>query len=187
MSQSILRRIAEGDQAAVRECISRHGGLVWSIARRGSANRSDAEDAVQEIFVSLWTNASRFDPAIASEATFIATIARRILIDRRRKLGRRPVAAPLPATLASDSFAPLDQLERLDEAGRAAEALRCLGNDQRTVLTLAIYRGMTYLEIAESTGQPLGTIKSLARRGLIKPPPRARRIRNRPCPLEDWG
>ena len=71
--------MASGEaRCAVRECIARYGGLIWSIARRMlTHDQADAEDATQEIFVDLWKSAPRFDPSIASEATFIATIARR--------------------------------------------------------------------------------------------------------------
>src|SRR5436190_14026687 len=84
----LLGRVAAGDEAAVRECLARYGGLVWSIARRFEP--SDAEDAVQEIFLDLWKSAARFDRAVASETAFVAMIARRRLIDRRRTRGRRP-------------------------------------------------------------------------------------------------
>ncbi len=164
---STLCRIAAGDRAAVRECISRHGGLVWSIARRLGEGRADAEDAVQEIFIDLWTHAGRFDPRVASETTFVAMIARRNMIDRRRKRDRRPAPGSLPDGLTGDSVGPLEWVERLDEAGRAARALDALGEDQRRVLTLSIYQGLTYDEIARSTGLPLGTVKTHARRGLI--------------------
>src|SRR3954470_14464574 len=88
----LLGRVAAGDQQAVRECLARYGGLVWSIARRFEA--ADAEDAVQEIFLDLWKSAARFDRQIASEASFVAMIARRRLIDRKRTRGRRPTIDP---------------------------------------------------------------------------------------------
>lgn len=77
MTQSILQRIANGDQAAIADCLSKYGGLVWSIARKMLRNSDDAEDAVQEIFVDVWKNAGRFDETKSSETTFIAMIARR--------------------------------------------------------------------------------------------------------------
>ena len=63
MSDSILERVARGDQQAVRECIDEFGGLVWAIARRMTRSRADAEDAVQEIFVDVWRSAARFNTA----------------------------------------------------------------------------------------------------------------------------
>ena len=76
----ILNRIAAGDPDAVQECLDQFGGLVWSLARRLTSSESDAEDAVQEIFVEIWRKAERYDPSIASESTFIAMLARRRLI-----------------------------------------------------------------------------------------------------------
>ena len=79
---SYLERLADGDTQALEECMTRYRGLVWSLALNYSGNREEAEDAVQEIFLDLWRHAGRYRPEIASEATFIATLARRRLIDR---------------------------------------------------------------------------------------------------------
>ena len=88
--QTILQRIAGGEAVAVNECLETYGGLVWSLARRFCPKHEDAEDAVQDTFVDIWRNAERFDPEIASEATYITMIARRRLIDRYRRSGRAP-------------------------------------------------------------------------------------------------
>ena len=159
----LLGRVAAGDQAAVRECIARYGGLVWSLARRFETG--DAEDAVQEIFLDLWKSAARFDRQIASEAAFVAMIARRRLIDRKRTRGRRPTIDPnseLPA-VASEGSGP----ETCAEANQAARALDKLRPEQRQVLLLATCHGMSHGEIAAQTGMPLGTVKAHARRGLM--------------------
>ena len=81
--------VAGGDAGAVRECLDAYGGLVWSLARRLSPGEAEAEDAVQEIFIELWSKAGRYDEGRASETTFVAMIARRRLIDRWRQRGRR--------------------------------------------------------------------------------------------------
>lgn len=157
---SLLRRVAEGDANAVRECIAQYGGLVWSIARRFEL--ADAEDAVQEIFLDLWKSAARFDPTIASEAAFVAMIARRRLIDRRRTRRRRPTTEQLPEVAVDQAARP----DACAEAAQAARALEQLRPEQRRVLVLATY-GMSHGEIAAQTGMPLGTVKAHARRGLI--------------------
>ena len=72
MAQAILNRIANGEESAVADCLKTYGGLVWSLARRMLRNPADAEDVVQEIFVDIWKNAERFDPAQSSETTFVA-------------------------------------------------------------------------------------------------------------------
>src|ERR1700677_2228173 len=94
MSSTVLQRMASGDTAAVRECMDRYGALVWSLARRLSRTASDAEDAAQEIFLDIWRSAARYDASQASDKVFIATIARRRLIDRLRKRSAEPPMDP---------------------------------------------------------------------------------------------
>jgi RNA polymerase sigma-70 factor (ECF subfamily) len=140
--------------------------LVWSLARRLLANAADAEDAVQDIFVDLWAHAGRFDDSLASEPTFVAMIARRRLIDRRRRAQRRPPPQPLPEQLSEAAAA--DAVELADEAALARRAFAELRPEQQRVLRLAIDQGLTHEEIARATGLPLGTVKTHARRGLIR-------------------
>ncbi len=160
---ALLARVAAGDRAAMRECLQQYGGLVWSLARRFEI--SDAEDAVQEIFVEVWKSAARFDAAIASESVFIGMIARRRLIDRRRTRGRRPMTEQI----ADEPLhvAPGSGPETCAEASQAARALDLLKPEQRRVVVLATCHGMSHGEIAEETGMPLGTVKAHVRRGLM--------------------
>jgi RNA polymerase sigma-70 factor (ECF subfamily) len=163
----VLPRIALGDAAAVRECITRHGALVWALARRLSPTPADAEDATQEIFADLWKCAGRFQPGIASEPVFVATIARRRLIDRLRARKRRPQTELLsegPGELPDPNRA--SDGEMCAEASLAASAIAKLRPEQRQVLLLAILQGLSHEEIASVMGMPLGTVKTLARRGL---------------------
>ncbi len=136
--------------------------------RKGSPTAADAEDAAQEIFIDLWRSAARFDSAIASETTFVAMIARRRLIDRQRRLGRRPQNEALPPELASRGPSTTEAAEMGDDVARAAQALGGLRPEQRQVLSLWIYDGLTHDEISRSTGLPLGTVKTHARRGLLQ-------------------
>ena len=152
----------------MRECIARYSGLVWSLARRFSANDADAEDAVQEIFVNLWRSAGRFDPAVASEPTFISMIARRRLIDRNRSRGRRPAPEPLADDGGAAAAPASDRLETADDAARAAKALQALSPEQQRVLRLSVYQGYSHEQISQATGLPLGTVKTPIRRGLIR-------------------
>ncbi|MFO0888096.1 MAG: sigma-70 family RNA polymerase sigma factor [Isosphaeraceae bacterium] len=167
MPDPILPRIARGDQDAVRECIDRYGGLVWSLARRWFRDQHEVEDAVQEIFLDLWAHAGRFDGRVASEVTFVATLCRRRLIDRRRRRQSRPAAVALTDDLAG----PDDQrsaVDLRDEAERVDRALSRLSPEEQRVLRLSFREGLTHEEIARQTGLPLGTVKTRARRGLIQ-------------------
>ncbi|HEX8249150.1 MAG TPA: RNA polymerase sigma factor [Pyrinomonadaceae bacterium] len=168
MARSILQRIAAKDKTAAQECLNAYGGLVWSLARRMCANPNDAEDAVQEIFIDIWKNAERFDETQASETTFVAMIARRRLIDRLRKSQRQPFVDSIEDMTVEPLKAQDKQMQTVVEAKQAAEAMRALRPEQRRVLQLSIYQGMSHQEIAEATGMPVGTVKSHARRGLMQ-------------------
>ena len=162
----LLPLIASGDPAAVQVCIARYGGLVWGLARRFLGNTADAEDAVQDVFIELWKNAARFDPQRASEPTYVTMIARRRLIDRKRRSARVPAAQPL-----AEEPRAVERTERFeveDEAARATAALNELRDEERWVIQLAVYNGLTHEEIAAATGLPVGTVKTHIRRGLMR-------------------
>ncbi len=160
----LLERIAQGDEAAVRALLEQYTPLVWTIARRQLGSQC-AEDVVQEVFLALWKNAARFDPALSSEANFVATVARRRVIDERRRAGRAPTLE-LPAEEAAGGEEGHEQVELSDEARQAEAELAQLPRTQREVLRLAIVDGLTHVEIAARTALPLGTVKSHVRRGL---------------------
>ena len=165
----ILVRIAAGDKTAVNECLERYRGLVWTLARRFLGNEADAEDAVQDIFIAIWSSAGRYDPAIASEATFISTIARRRLIDRIRRNGRRPATD----SLDDDDATPIQpavaaRLEESAEVARVERVLREMPDQHRSILSMSLYEGYSHSEIADHLDLPLGTVKTRVRRGLIR-------------------
>jgi RNA polymerase sigma-70 factor (ECF subfamily) len=159
--------MSAGDSAAVQEAIARYGGLVWSLARRLGLPNAETEDAVHEVFTELWRNGHRYDPTIASETAFVATIARRRLIDRRRKISRQPAKQQISEALVGTEQGPV-RPDLGEEAAKAAKAFETLTPEQQRVLRLSVYEGLSHELIARSTGLPLGTVKTHARRGLIK-------------------
>ena len=168
LNKPILSRIAEGDRAAVDECLEEFGDLVWSIARRLSTSGADAEDAAQEVFLELWQKADRYDPEIASEATFIAMIARRRLIDRLRKNRTRVGTESLDLDIFSNQSDSTEDAELRDEAAKAAKCLGRLPDQQQQVIALSVHQGASHRVISERLNIPLGTVKTFARRGLIQ-------------------
>lgn len=170
-TRSVLQRIADGDETAVDDCLHVYGGLVWSLAKRSMRCPSDAEDAVQEIFVEVWQSAARYEPDRGSETTFVATIARRKLIDRMR---RRPEPAEALATMedstdTAHATPPPDlQVEVEDEARKARHCLQKFAERQREALRLSIQQSLPHRVIAQRLNLPLGTVKSLVRRGLLQ-------------------
>lgn len=178
----VLPRVAAGEAGATKACLDRFGGLVWSLARRLCPTEAEAEDAVQDIFVDVWQSAHRYDETIASETAFVAMIARRRLIDRRRRAGRRPKEQGLPeggmaqGAASRSGIGPSGESGELpgtkqvlsDEAQEASRALAQLSEDQQRVIQLSVYHGLSHEKIARATGMPLGTVKTHARRGLIR-------------------
>lgn len=169
MADTILQRIARGESAAIRECLDRYGDFVWTLAHRYlGAMGEDVEDAVQEVFIELWRSAPRFDPAIGSEPAFIATIAHRRLISRQRRAGRRRTV-PVDAVAEPEARARLREPAQLrDEARLAAEAFGRLDDDERHIIELALFHGLTHERIAAHVNIPVGTVKTRIRRGLIR-------------------
>lgn len=167
----LWQRLADGDPAAVDEALAQYGRLIWSLARRHTQDDADAEDAVQDILLDLWKSAGRYDSRYGSPATFVATIARRRLIDRRRRKQRRlqpdsmidreGVAVDLPDPRA-------DKAESNADAAIALEALRELSDKEREAILLSTYQGMSHSQIAAVTNQPLGSVKTYIRRGLSR-------------------
>ncbi|CAN0381718.1 unnamed protein product, partial [Ectocarpus sp. 4 AP-2014] len=139
---------------------------------------------VQEAFLALWENADRFDPAVASETTFVAMIARRRMIDLVRKAGAARRRLDPERTAGADAPPPVEEVaaaepntvqtggvvlrgfEVAEEAARVRVQLGRLSEDQQRVLELALVEGQSQSQIAELTGWPLGTVKSHARRGM---------------------
>ena len=169
VSETILDKVAAAHPGAVEQCLTRYGPLVWSLARRWSPTVADAEDAVQEIFTDLWRAAPRFDPRREpSEATFVAVVARRRLIDRYRQRARQPTTTDLEHALTMPAAAQPDHLELGEASGRVRELLGQLRPEERQVLELTFFYGLSQPEISHRIQLPLGTVKTHARRGLIR-------------------
>ena len=109
VSLTTLERVAAGQADAVEECLRKYRGLVWSLARKLCPNLTDAEDAVQEIFIEVWRHADRFDAGRASEATYIATIARRRLIDKYRRRSRQVETAAMDESVEGSRGHPRNE------------------------------------------------------------------------------
>jgi RNA polymerase sigma-70 factor (ECF subfamily) len=166
-ANSLLQQVAAGQSHAVSDVIDTYGGLVWSLARKYFGRSAEAEDAVQDAFIAVWKAADRYDPEVAAESTFIAMIARRRMIDRLRKEGRRIDAqtlegSPEPGNESNDRLADEEQVQTV------LSAINELDPPQPDVIKHSLMDGLTHPEIAEKMDLPLGTVKTHIRRGLIK-------------------
>ena len=166
--QNLLTEVATGDSKAFEELTKKYGNLIWSIARRYLSNQAEAEDAVQEIFLALWQSASRFDANKGSEITFIATIARRRLIDGLRKNNKHKILQSIDDSISNDVFQQKSNLEKNAELSLAIGILETLEKKDQELLSLSIYQGYSHVEIAKLLNLPLGTVKTKIRRNLMK-------------------
>ena len=165
----LLARAADGRQEAIAVLFDRHQGSMYGLALRITGDDASAQDAVQDAFVSIWRNASRFDAERASARSWMLAIAHHRAIDAVRR--RRPLSA-IPESESSVPAALVlpdvwgEVTARLD-AATIRRALDRLSAVQREVLELAYFAGLTQQDIAAHTGTPLGTVKSRARLGLL--------------------
>ena len=166
--KNLLAEVATGDSKAFEELTKKYGNLIWSIARRYLSNQAEAEDAVQEIFLALWQSANRFDANKGSEITFIATIARRRLIDGLRKNNKHKILQSIDDSISNDVFQQKSNLEKNAELSLAIGILETLEKKDQELLSLSIYQGYSHVEIAKLLNLPLGTVKTKIRRNLMK-------------------
>ena len=166
--KNLLAEVATGDSKAFEELTKKYGNLIWSIARRYLSNQAEAEDAVQEIFLALWQSASRFDANKGSEITFIATIARRRLIDGLRKNNKHKILQSIDDAISDEVFKQKSNLEKNAELSLAIGILETLEKKDQELLSLSIYQGYSHVEIAKLLNLPLGTVKTKIRRNLMK-------------------
>jgi RNA polymerase sigma-70 factor (ECF subfamily) len=159
----LVAAVARRDRAAFGALFERYAGRIKAFMMRGGASAADADEITQDVMVAIWRRADSFDPARAAASTWIFAIARNRRIDLVRRAGRPgpdpldPLFHPEPEP---DSFAAVSAAER---EARLREALAGLAPEQRRVLVLAFYAGLSHGEIAARVGLPLGTVKSRIR------------------------
>lgn len=165
----LLQRIAARDVQALSDFYDQTVGPLFSVAVRILGDPTEAEEVIQDVFVQIWEKAAVFDTALGSAIHWALTITRRRSIDRLRARQRR---ARLLEELQSTGLEspPEGRSERLDtqDALMVRRALASLPPDQKQALLMAFFEGKTHLEIAESLGEPLGTIKARIRRAMLK-------------------
>lgn len=163
-----LARIADGDRTALATLFERSSAKLFGICLRILKDRGDAEDALQEVFVSVWHRAATFDPARASPITWLATIARNRAIDRLRSLARSRATEPEAAgrDVPDDAPSAFDVAAATSDTAMLRHCLEELEERQSQAIRSAFFDGFSYPELAARAAVPLGTMKSWVRRGL---------------------
>ncbi|AZI59637.1 RNA polymerase sigma factor [Nakamurella antarctica] len=160
-----VKRFHDGDQLALKEAFDRHSGMVMRVASFALHDFHDAEDVVQQIFVRAWKGRLGFDPDRGSMAAWLLGITRRQLADRFAALDKERRIHAAATLLAASPPEENDQERAIDRMDVGSELDR-LPIQQQTALRLAFYDGLSHTEIADTTGLPLGTVKSHIRRAL---------------------
>ncbi|GDY00065.1 DNA-directed RNA polymerase sigma-70 factor [Phycisphaerae bacterium] len=168
---ALMQRVATNEEAAIAELYDRFGSLVYRMAVQALPSKTEAEDAVQEVFIRLWRTAGRYDQEKAALVTWVMLISRRHLVDKLRRNRARLKATSLDHPLstaapeASQSASRLDQDDRMIGLMKRIDALPEL---QKTVVKRAYLGGQTLRQIGEELNTPLGTIKSALSRALVR-------------------
>lgn len=153
--------------AALRSAYDAHGAELYGFARRALGDAGQAEDAVQEAFVRAWRASDRYDPAKASQRTWLFAILRNVVIDQVRARRSRPALARTDDAPAQvDGHGGDDAIDQLVTAWQVDAALGTVPDDQRRVLVEVHWRGRPYAEVAAELGVPEGTVKSRVYYGL---------------------
>jgi RNA polymerase sigma-70 factor, ECF subfamily len=166
---SLLRRMAAGDSRALRQLYDRCSATVFALALRILRNGGEAEEVVQDVFVEAWNRAPSFDSRRGSAFSFVLAIARSRALDRLRAKAAEGRATQ--AFAREDAGAvplPIESAQDRQERERIQRALSSLPSEQRMVLELAYFEGLTQSEIARKTSEPLGTVKTRCRLALEK-------------------
>ncbi len=167
--RELILRMAAKDANALDAFYTRYNRLAFGLVLRIVGNREDAEDVLTDVFWQVWQQSARYDASRGKPVAWLLTIARTRAIDRIRSTGRQQSQTneldeqrdPPPAAPAADPAVLMDT--------RAAvqDALQTLPEQQRMLLEMAYFQGMSHTEIAQAVGQPLGTVKDRIRTGMM--------------------
>jgi RNA polymerase sigma-70 factor (ECF subfamily) len=166
----LVRLLRSGQQEALRILYDRYGGLVYTVALKVLNRADEAEDLTQDIFLTFWKQ-ERFDPDRAALSTYLCVMTRSRAINKihsrhsQQRMSDR-LQQSTPAEFSAPT--PLEQAAQAEQQQTIRAAMTQLSDNQRQVLELNYYRGLSQSEIAQQLGIPLGTVKTHSRQGLIK-------------------
>lgn len=181
---ALLRRLADGDHAALSALYDATSRLVYGLALRILSDPADAEEVTLDVYTQAWRQVSRYDASRGDALTWLLTLARSRAIDRLRSRAggrKREQALDVVSELPGDAPDPERQSAFAERARHVRRALSSLSPEQRQCIELAYFEGLTHVEIAERIQQPLGTAKSRIRLAMVK-------LRDALSPLEEgWS
>lgn len=173
--RALVVRMARGDDTAAGALYDRHGAVMYGLALRMVGEPADAEDVVLDALAQAWRDAVRFDASRGSVVGWLTTIVRSRALDAIRARGRRAkmidhafVRMDEPVAMGQGTPAPDRGVDDGERATAVIAALEALPHPQRRAIELAFYEGLTHHEVAERLREPLGTVKTRIRLGMLK-------------------
>jgi len=163
----LIERILSRDASAVGDLYDRHSRMLYGVILRILRNRSEAEEVLQEVFVTVWNRPETYDGAIGSAASWLVRIARNRAIDRLRANTARVRAVESVPFERQSSQNPETSASLGEQQRAVARALDAIPREQRDLIEEAYYLGLTQSELAERHKLPLGTVKTRIRTGLL--------------------
>lgn len=165
-----LLATAAGDRGAFEQLYQHTSAKLFGVCLRILHERGEAEEVLQDVYLTIWRKASQYDVERASPITWLAMIARNRAIDRIRsgQLERASVPIDLAQELADDSPDAFALAQGASENRQLHDCMDELSLEQRSAIRVAFFEGCTYEELAQRSATPLGTLKSWIRRGLLK-------------------
>ena len=165
----LLRAISRGDERALAAIYDRYRLILFGLILRILHDRQEAEDVLQETFLQVWRRAADFDESRGRAFTWLVTIARSRALDRLRALGSRAkLAEEVGHSPREETGDAAEDALKAEQGTIVRQALAELPEEQRRTLFLAYFEGLTQTEIAARLGDPLGTVKTRMRSGLMK-------------------
>lgn len=164
----LIQRVGLGDRQAFRLLYSQTSAKLYAVCLRVLREKTDAEDALQEVYIRIWQGASRFAVSEQSPVSWLAAIARNHAIDRIR--ARKPQAVPIDFSLEIPDGTP-DPEQAMFAAGERQRIDDCLGHlkaDRAAAVRAAYVEGYSYQDLAERHGLPLNTVRTWLRRSLLQ-------------------
>jgi RNA polymerase sigma-70 factor (ECF subfamily) len=169
--EALVRSLLRQDVSAFEQLYQRHSRVVYSLVLRILQQASTAEEVVQDVFLQLWRNATRYDAARGPFLPWLLTLARNRALDQLRLKGERQrrredQTDELPTVSATPDYE--STLDEKRQTERVRTLMSSLNPKQRRAIELAYFEGLSHTEIAETLKEPLGTVKSWIRNGLLR-------------------
>jgi RNA polymerase sigma-70 factor (ECF subfamily) len=173
-----MRRIRDGDEGALGQFYDRYSALVYAVCLRVLGQTSDAEETTIDVFWEIWEKPNRYDEQRGTVVSYLLVLARSRAIDRRRSRGSHPTLTledtsedgerPRHPAVPSQTPEPAQHAWLNEQRDEVVKALDRLTGTQREALVLSFFQGLSHQQIAERLEQPLGTVKTRIRQGIIR-------------------